>query len=56
MRIKITEEQYKNIILIESKNDAFNRKNAKEKNMKAIWAAIDRKQKRGVWGIGRKNS
>ena len=53
MRIKITEEQYKNIILVESENDAFDRKNANEKNLKAIWAAIDRKQqllKKEVFG------
>lgn len=45
MKIKITEEQYNNIILFESDNLAFNRSKANGKNVKAIWAAIDKKQK-----------
>jgi hypothetical protein len=33
------------LIINEAKNAAYERKNAKEANMKAIWKAIDRKQK-----------
>lgn len=45
MKIKITESQYDNLVLTEAENVAYNRKNAKDANLKAIWAAIDRKQK-----------
>ena len=45
MNFKITESQYDKLIISEAENVAYNRKNAKEANLKAIWAAIDRKQK-----------
>ena len=45
MNINITENQYNNLILNEAENVAYNRSNAKEPNLKAIWAAIDSKQK-----------
>ena len=45
MKVKLTEKQYDNLIIAEAENVAYNRKNAKEPNLKAIWAAIDRKQK-----------
>ena len=45
MNINITENQYNNLILNEAENIAYNRSNAKEPNLKAIWAAIDSKQK-----------
>lgn len=45
MKVKINEEQYNKLVINEAENVAYNRKNAKDANMKAIWAAIDRKQK-----------
>ena len=45
MNINITENQYNNLILNEAENVAYNRSNAREPNLKAIWAAIDSKQK-----------
>ena len=45
MNVKITEEQYNKLVINEAENIAYNRKNANEANLKAIWAAIDRKQK-----------
>jgi len=45
MKVNITNEQYKNLIILEAENVAYNRKTATEDNIKAIWAAIDRKQK-----------
>ena len=45
MNVKITEAQYDRLIIQEAENVAYNRQNAKEANLKAIWAAIDRKQK-----------
>ena len=45
MNINITENQYNNLILNEAENVAYSRNNAKEPNLKAIWAAIDSKQK-----------
>lgn len=44
MNVKITEEQYNKLVINEAENIAYNRNNAKDANMKAIWAAIDRKQ------------
>ena len=45
MNVKITEAQYDKLVINEAENVAYNRKNANESNLKAIWAAIDRKQK-----------
>ena len=45
MKVKLTEEQYDKLVISEVENVAYNRKNANEANLKAIWAAIDRKQK-----------
>lgn len=45
MNVKITEAQYDKLVINEAENVAYNRKNANEANLKAIWAAIDRKQK-----------
>lgn len=44
MIISITDKQYNNLILAEADNIAYMRKNAVADNLKAIWAAIDRKQ------------
>ena len=45
MKFRLTEDQYDKLIISEVENVAYNRKNANEANLKAIWAAIDRKQK-----------
>ena len=45
MKVNITANQYNNLIISEAENVAYNRNNAKEPNLKAIWNAIDRKQK-----------
>ena len=45
MKINITANQYNNLIISEAENFAYNRNNANEPNLKAIWHAIDRKQK-----------
>lgn len=45
MKINITTNQYNNLIISEAENLAYNRNNANEPNLKAIWGAIDRKQK-----------
>lgn len=45
MEVKITNEQYNRLILAEADNVAYNRNYATEDNLKAIWSAIDRKQK-----------
>lgn len=45
MNVKITEAQYDRLIIQEAENLAYNRASANEANLKAIWAAIDRKQK-----------
>ena len=45
MKVNITNEQYKNLIILEAENIAYNRSYANEPNLKAIWNAIDRKQK-----------
>ena len=45
MKINITANQYNNLIISEAENFAYNRNNANEPNLKAIWSAIDRKQK-----------
>ena len=45
MKVNITANQYNNLIISEAENFAYNRNNAKEPNLKAIWSAIDRKQK-----------
>lgn len=45
MKVNITANQYNNLIISESENVAYNRNNANEPNLKAIWDAIDRKQK-----------
>lgn len=45
MKVNITANQYNNLIISEAENVAYNRNNAKEPNLKAIWDAIDRKQK-----------
>ena len=45
MKVNITANQYNNLIISEAENVAYNRNNAKEPNLKAIWSAIDRKQK-----------
>lgn len=44
MNVKITESQYNNLIIAEAENVAFNRKNATDANLKAIWNVIDMKQ------------
>lgn len=45
MKVNITTNQYNNLIISEAENVAYNRNNANEPNLKAIWGAIDRKQK-----------
>lgn len=45
MKVNITTNQYNNLIISEAENFAYNRNNANEPNLKAIWSAIDRKQK-----------
>ena len=45
MEVKITNEQYNRLILAEADNVAYKRNYATEDNLKAIWSAIDRKQK-----------
>lgn len=45
MKVNITTNQYNNLIISEAENFAYNRSNANEPNLKAIWDAIDRKQK-----------
>ena len=45
MKVNITANQYNNLIRSEAENCAYNRNNANEPNLKAIWHAIDRKQK-----------
>ena len=45
MKVNITANQYNNLIISEAENFAYNRNNANEPNLKAIWSAIDRKQK-----------
>ena len=45
MKVNITANQYNNLIISEAENVAYNRNNANEPNLKAIWGAIDRKQK-----------
>ena len=45
MKVNITSNQYNNLIISEAENVAYNRNNANEPNLKAIWDAIDRKQK-----------
>lgn len=45
MKVNITANQYNNLIISEAENLAYNRNNANEPNLKAIWGAIDRKQK-----------
>jgi hypothetical protein len=45
MKVNITANQYNNLIISEAENGAYNRNNANEPNLKAIWDAIDRKQK-----------
>lgn len=45
MKVNITANQYNNLIISEAENVAYNRNNADEPNLKAIWDAIDRKQK-----------
>lgn len=45
MKVNITANQYNNLIISEAENFAYNRNNANEPNLKAIWGAIDRKQK-----------
>lgn len=45
MKVNITTNQYNNLIISEAENFAYNRNNANEPNLKAIWGAIDRKQK-----------
>lgn len=45
MKVNITANQYNNLIISEAENFAYNRNNANEPNLKAIWHAIDRKQK-----------
>lgn len=45
MKVNITTNQYNNLIISEAENVAYNRSNANEPNLKAIWDAIDRKQK-----------
>ena len=45
MKVNITANQYNNLIISEAENVAYNRNNANEPNLKAIWSAIDRKQK-----------
>lgn len=45
MKVNITANQYNNLIISEAENVAYNRSNANEPNLKAIWDAIDRKQK-----------
>lgn len=45
MKVNITANQYNNLIISEAENVAYNRNNANEPNLKAIWHAIDRKQK-----------
>ena len=45
MKVNITANQYNNLIISEAENVAYNRNNANEPNLKAIWNAIDRKQK-----------
>lgn len=45
MKVNITANQYNNLIISEAENVAYNRNNANEPNIKAIWSAIDRKQK-----------
>lgn len=44
MNVKITEKQYDKLVINEAENLAYNRNNANEPNLKAIWAVIDRKQ------------
>ena len=46
MKLIINEEQYNNLELFEAENPAYLRSNAKEDNLKQIWAAIDAKQKK----------
>ena len=45
MKVNITANQYNNLIISEAENVAYNRNNANEPNLKAIWSAIDRKKK-----------
>ena len=45
MKVNITANQYNNLIISEAENVAYNRNNANEPNLKAIWSAIERKQK-----------
>ena len=45
MKVNITANQSNNLIISEAENVAYNRNNANEPNLKAIWDAIDRKQK-----------
>ena len=45
MKINLREEQYNKLIILEAENLAFQRKNANAENLKAIWRAIDEKQK-----------
>ncbi len=45
MKVNITANQYNNLIISEAENVAYKRNNANEPNLKAIWDAIDRKQK-----------
>ncbi len=45
MKVNITTNQYNNLIISEAENVAYNRNNANGSNLKAIWDAIDRKQK-----------
>ena len=45
MKVNISNRQYNNLLITEVENIAYKRNNANEPNLKAIWAAIDRKQK-----------
>ena len=45
MRISITNKQYNALILAEAENVALKRGNTNGTNMKAIWKAIDKKQR-----------
>jgi len=45
MKVNITANQYNSLIISEAENVAYNRNNANEPNLKAIWDTIDRKQK-----------
>lgn len=46
MKVKLTQEQYNNLVILEAENVAFNRNSAKMPNLKAIWAVIDKKQQK----------